>query len=114
MLDLSLELTGASGGACSSVDAAMKHFTKVENLIEQVRLMLPSYHPCVDAWSCALPPPPPLLRLLLHHLYLHHLQENRYRCEKCKQLAYARKQLTLHTPPRHLTVQVTLTLPMLT
>ena len=35
MLDLSLELTGASGGACSSVDAAMKQFTKAEYL-EQV------------------------------------------------------------------------------
>ena len=33
-------------------------------------------------------------------------QENRYRCEKCRQLVRARKQLTLHTPPRHLTVQL--------
>ena len=41
-------------------------------------------------------------------------QENRYRCEKCRQLVRARKQLTLHTPPRHLTVQVTLPLAMLT
>ena len=35
MLDLSLELTGASGGVCASVDAAMKQFTKAEYL-EQV------------------------------------------------------------------------------
>ncbi len=44
MLDLSLELTGASGGACSSVDAAMKQFTKAEYL-EQVSKPNPNPHP---------------------------------------------------------------------